>query len=232
MLMAPANPAQPIPASELLGRGRFVGSGQVQGRVGSACGSPRVGATRDPGSGVVANPLLEGDRAPCSDLARGSGRWTDSRPGVGCRAAGRFRRRWDVFDGAGGAGGVGWGSADHQPGGSAANPPHEPPDDAPGTPTPGWPDQSGHHAASAADDEPHTRPAAAHSPGTHSHHHEQPARSAEPPGPPGWPGRPPTAGSAHPQGPGATGPPPPAAGSPSSRDLRDRRDRRCSRGGG
>jgi hypothetical protein len=214
MLIAPANPTQPIPASELLGRGRFVGSGQVQGRVGSACGSPRVGATRDPGSGVIANPLLEGDRAPCSDLARGSGRWTDSHPWVGCRAAGRFRRRWDVFDGSGGAGGVGWRLAGHQPGGSAANPPHGPPDDAPGTAGPGWPDQSGHHAASAADDGPHTRPGAVGSRGRHSRRRAQPGRCVGRSGRPGWPGPPPAAGWVRHPGPEATAPSPSAAAPP------------------
>ena len=85
---------------------------------------------------------------------------------------------------------------------------------------PGWPDRSGHHAASAADDAPHTRPAAANSQGTHSHHHAPPGRSVGRPQRPGWPGPPPAAGSAHPQGPGATAPPPPGAGPPSPRGRR------------
>jgi hypothetical protein len=46
---------------------------------------------------------------------------------------------------------------------TSRQPPHGPPDDGPDTATPGWPDRSGRHGASAADDAPHTRPAAAHS---------------------------------------------------------------------
>ena len=151
-----------------------------------------------------------GVRVPCGRLVRGLGPSVAFAPMGRCRAAGRFRRRWVVVVAVDGSG-VGWRSPDHQPGGPAASPPRGPRDDGPGTPRPDWPDRSGRRAASAADDEPHTRPTAAHSRETHSHRHEPPGRSVGRSGRPGWPGRPPTAGSARPQAPGATAPPPPTA---------------------
>ena len=79
MVMALANPAEAVPARELLGRARFVGSGQVQGRVGRR-GSEGWGRAR-PGSGVVANPLLEGDQPhalPGTVGRGGDSRWPRS----------------------------------------------------------------------------------------------------------------------------------------------------------
>jgi hypothetical protein len=131
-------------------------------------------------------------------------------PGSRVGPIGRVRTHGSVaalLDGSGGAGlsssrwpVVGWGAVTRPSAWrTSCQPPRGPRDDGPGTPRPDWPDRSGHRAASAADDEPHTRPTAPHSRETHNHHHEPPERSVGRSGRPGRPGRPPTAGSARPK---------------------------------
>ena len=90
-------------------------------------------------------------------LSGSRARWTACSGARGCpRPAGRVRRRWDVAGGVGG--GVGWRSADRQPGGPVASRPRARPGGGLGTTRPDWPGRWGRHGASAADDALRTRP--------------------------------------------------------------------------
>jgi hypothetical protein len=86
------------------------------------------------------------------------------RPGGGL-ASRSVRRRRDVAGGVDAADATGWRSTAHPALGSAASHPHGPPDDARDTPTPGSQGWWGRRPASATDDGPPTRPAAAGSQG-------------------------------------------------------------------
>jgi hypothetical protein len=168
----------------------------VAGRVWTTAGPKLAGGLRSPtgGPGSWGHPR-SGSPATCSPAAWRSVFFPPVR-----------RRR--VVVGGGGrvvVGGVGWRSADHRAGGGAASRPHGPPGDGPDTTGPGWPGRWGRHPASGADGGPRTRPAAAHSRGTHSRGRGRPGRCVGRPGRPGWSAPPPAAGWGLRPGPGEPG---------------------------
>ena len=207
-------------------KGRAVGAIHLPGTVGSGPGASD--AVRLPGT--VGRAI----RVPCGRLARGSGsglrsspgsvaraqglsgsraRWTGCSGARGCpRPAGRVRRRWDVAGGVGG--GVGWRSADRQPGGPVASRPRARPGGGLGTARPDSPGRWGRHGASAADDGLRTRPRVECSWGRRSRRRGRPGRCVGRVGRPGWSGRPPAAGSGPHPGFGAAGSWRPGAGPP------------------